>query len=396
MQVGTRRPSQLSNDGLQAVLEIAAEIAGPAAADVDRRARFPSEAMAALREARLLGAYVPMEIGGLGCSVPDLVAMCQALGRHCAATALIFAMHHIQVACIVRHGLSSAFFRDYLAELAEQQLLLASATSEVGVGGDLSTSITAVEREGETYRLDKEALTISYGEQADGILVTARRAPDAVASDQLLVLLRRGDYVLTQTSDWDTLGMRGTCSPGFRLASLCTQEQALPAPFADIASHTMVPMSHILWSACWLGIASDAVGRARGFVRAETRRRPGASPVGALRLGEVSAMLQTMRTNVGEAASTYQQVSLAPIETQESLSSLGSAVSINNLKIASSQLVVEIVSRAMAICGMSGYRTESPFSLGRHLRDAYSAGLMIGNDRLLTTNATLLLALKDV
>jgi acyl-CoA dehydrogenase len=48
------------------------------------------------------------------------------------------------VACLVRHGLTVPFFRSYLAELAEREWLIASATSEVGVSGDLRRSICAI------------------------------------------------------------------------------------------------------------------------------------------------------------------------------------------------------------------------------------------------------------
>jgi acyl-CoA dehydrogenase len=99
---------------LKAVQHIAETVAGPAAAEVDRDARFPHEVFDALRNERLLAAFVPSELGGLDCDIAELAAMCGLLGQYCAASALIFAMHQIQVACIVRHGLSSEYFRDYL------------------------------------------------------------------------------------------------------------------------------------------------------------------------------------------------------------------------------------------------------------------------------------------
>ena len=58
---------------------------------------------------------------------------------------------------------------------------------------------------------------ISYGEHADGIVTTARRAADAASSDQVLVVFLKEDYSLERLIDWDTLGMRGTCSAGFKL-----------------------------------------------------------------------------------------------------------------------------------------------------------------------------------
>jgi acyl-CoA dehydrogenase len=50
--------------------------------------------------------------------------LCEALGQYCAATAMIFAMHQIQVACMVHLAQSSTWFRDYLSRLVEEQRLI--------------------------------------------------------------------------------------------------------------------------------------------------------------------------------------------------------------------------------------------------------------------------------
>ena len=86
------------------------------------------------------------------------------LGQQCANTAMVFAMHQIQVAAIVRHCGASVWFDGWLADLAHRQLLLASATTEVEVGGDVRRSICAVERDGDALRLCKQAPVISYAE----------------------------------------------------------------------------------------------------------------------------------------------------------------------------------------------------------------------------------------
>jgi acyl-CoA dehydrogenase len=54
--------------------------------------------------------------------------------------------------------LHAPFFRSYLAALAEREWLMASATSEAGVGGDLRRSVCAVERDGTRIRVTKHAL----------------------------------------------------------------------------------------------------------------------------------------------------------------------------------------------------------------------------------------------
>jgi acyl-CoA dehydrogenase len=303
---------------------------------------------------------------------------------------MIYAMHQIEVACLVRHGLSAPFFRDYLSDLVRSQSLIASATSEVGVGGDLRRSCCAVEPEDGRIRVRKRAPVISYGEQADDILLTARRAPDAAESDQVLVLVRKDDIRLTRTSDWNTLGMRGTCSPGFVIDATASPDQVVPGDFADIASQTMVPVSHVLWTSLWLGLATDAVSRARAFVRAEARRTPGTAPPGALRLAEAVAELGAMSATVHGGLADFERHQ----DDSGALAGLGFAIRMNNLKVSASRMAPEIVGRALAVCGVSGYRCDSPYSVGRHLRDAHGAALMVSNDRILSVNAAMLLLHK--
>src|SRR5262249_55024412 len=110
---------------IQKAHTIGKEVLSTSAAVVDRDARFPHESIDALRQARLLSAYVPREFGGMGLNVVQVARLCEVLGQYCGSSAMIYAMHQIQVACVVHHGQESAFFRDYLRRLVEQQRLMA-------------------------------------------------------------------------------------------------------------------------------------------------------------------------------------------------------------------------------------------------------------------------------
>ena len=380
---------------LAAVRKIANEVAAQHAADVDAKSRFPRESLESLKAAGILSAPVPVELGGAGCSMRELASLCSTLAQACGSSAMVLAMHYSQVACIARHAADSAFFRQYLKELVARQYLLASMTSENGTFGETRTSICAVERAGGNFKLEKDATTGSYCEHADGILVTCRRAPDAPGTDQVLVLVRKGDYTLTQTTTWDALGMRGTCSPGFKLASHGPEEQIIPGSFADSSAQSMVPYSHILWSSLWWGIAAGAVARAAEFVRQAARRNPGAVPPTALRLAEVSTRLQAMRHNWLALATEFDELSARGPDGMKELLSIGWALKLNNLKIGASQAAPQIVHEALQITGILGYKNDSPFSLGRHYRDVLSASLMISNDRIAGKNASMLLIYKD-
>ena len=108
----------------------AAAAAAAAHADaVDREARFPSEAFAAARAERLLSLLVPVELGGDGASVSDAVDVCYVLGRGCASAGMVFAMHQIMVAILVRHARGSGWHRRMLRRLSAEQWLLASSTT---------------------------------------------------------------------------------------------------------------------------------------------------------------------------------------------------------------------------------------------------------------------------
>ena len=175
---------------LQEARRIAKDVAAPAAEAVDRDARFPHEAVAAMREARLLSAAVPVVFGGAGLSLLELGKLCNALAQGCASSGMVLAMHTIQVGCVARHAGGSAFFADVLRTLVAEQTLLASMTSEAGTFGDTRRSACAIEPAGDDrFRLGKDATTGSYNAQADAILVTARRDPDAAPGDQVLSLI---------------------------------------------------------------------------------------------------------------------------------------------------------------------------------------------------------------
>ncbi len=363
------------------------------AADVDAKARFPVESITAMREARLLSAGVPEEYGGMGLSIVQISRICEALGQYCGSSAMIYAMHKIQVACVVNHGQESAYFRDYLERLVDEQRLMASATTEIGTGGDLRSSVCAIETDGDRFTLTKKAPVISYGEYADEILATCRKGPDAPANEQVSVMVTKGEYTAVPISNWDTMGFRGTCSSGFELTAGGSVEQILPQPFNEILSRTMHPTSHIVWGSLWSGIAMDAVNQARAFVRAEARKTPGETPISAIRLAETDGVLQEMRQNVAAMAREYHQ--LLNSGRSGAFEEFGFAIRTNNLKLSCSQQLVDIVGRAMLICGISGYRNDSKFSIARHLRDAYGAALMVNNDRILKLNATMLVMHRE-
>lgn len=379
-------------DRFAARTALVADIAARFADEVDRDSRPPREAIAAMKEHGLLAAAVPTELGGEGATLAELSVIATELGRSCAATAMVFAMHQGQVMALWRHGGASCGVTAMI-EAVRAGALVASSTTERGIGGDARRSTCAIEPDAAgRIRLRKDAPVISYATEADAVFVTARRSLDAAASDQRLVICLPSETTLTQTSTWDTLGLRGTCSNGWTLDAETHEDNVLRDDYATISARTVLPVSHVLWASVWLGIAADAADRARRAVRKQARATVGATavgqtPPGALRLAELLVDLQALADTIRHAAARFDAVA----DDGAVLESSSYALAANALKIGASERVTDLVTKAMRIVGIAGFAATGPLSVARHLRDAHGAAVMVSNDRLLQNDAGLAL-----
>ncbi len=361
--------------------EAVASVAREHAVDVDAKARFPAEAFDALREQRLLGMLIPAELDGEGARAADVADVCAILGAACSATAMIFAMHMVKLACLVRHHRNNPWQLDFLRKCSARQLLLASSTTEGANGGNVRSSEAAIQLDGARVRLERDASWISYGAQADAIVTTARRGAGAAHSDQVLVVFERSNYSLDQTSAGDMLGMRGTCNIGFMMKAEGCADQVLLDPYDRIHTQTMTPYAHLFWSSLWYGVATGAVSTARAFVRAASRRAAGKMPPGAAHLTRARLSLETLRGVVQAGLASFERHARDP----GGLTAMDAQLALNFLKVESSEMAVQTVLSAMRATGLAGYRNDTEFSLGRALRDILSAPIMINNERILAS-----------
>ncbi|MFG1780602.1 acyl-CoA dehydrogenase family protein [Micromonospora sp. NPDC049048] len=374
----TATVTETPSDVVAAARHVAATLAEHADS-VDSEAAFPAASVAALHRAGLLAPVLDR-------SLSDLVAIAAELGKACGSTSMIWAMHQVQLACVARHHGGSAPLRTALKDIVIDGTLIASVTSEAGIGGSLRTSGAALERHGDRVRLTKRAPTVSYGAYACAYLVTARRDAQAAAGDQIAVLAPADACALTPAGPpWNPMGMRGTCSPGFEFHTEVPAGYVLTDPFERIASATMVPLSHLLWAACWFGIAAAAFRRAQQAVRGRMRGNPDLVDP---RLAEAAGRMDQMEAALAATARRFEPIWADPGAVDEH-GGPTLTLAVNNLKVTVSTLAVDVAVAALEICGMPGYAEAGPLSVARPLRDLYSARLMIGNERLMNANARL-------
>jgi acyl-CoA dehydrogenase len=373
--------------GLTAIVQAAAD----AADDVDRNSRFPIEAIEAIRQANLLSCSLPKEFGGGAFSISQLATVARALGAACSSAAMVFAMHHTQALSLTRYGHTGPL-AELTSRIAADEALLASATTEATTGGDIRSSTCALVEDRDEVILEKNAPVISYGEHADYIFATARRTLDSPASDQILLACPAADTVLERTSSWDVMGFRGTCSPGYVLKVRTSASHVLPNSYAEILDTTMLPASHTLWAAVWLGIADAALSKARTATREAVRRARGDTTPQAAKLVELTLVHQNFETVVAAGIRTYEEFR----QTGASESSMAFTIAMNNLKLTASTAIVDVVVGALQLIGLNGYRNDHPASMDRLLRDSFAPQLMVSNDRIRANNAQLVAAQRGL
>src|SRR5881296_3369531 len=126
----------------------------PAAADTDRRERFPRELIAELARLGVMGCFVPERYGGAGFDDVAYALAVEELSAACAATGAIFTAH-ASLATWPILGLGTEAQRArYLPHLAHGEWLGCCALSEPGAGSDAGSIRSTARRDGDHYVLN--------------------------------------------------------------------------------------------------------------------------------------------------------------------------------------------------------------------------------------------------
>ena len=224
----------------------------------DVEGTFVSESLDALREAGLLAAGVPTELGGLGATNRELAELQRELAHHCGSTALATAMHQ-HVVCFTawryRRGLPGA--EATLRRVAEEGIVLVSTG-----GGDwthprgTATRVDGGFRVTGTKRFASQSTVgaamstmAAYDDPEQGRRVLNLAVPFASEG------VRVGD-------NWDSLGMRGTASNDVVLEDVFVPDERVLAnrPYGVIDPPLQVIgcVAMPIISAVYLGVAEAA------------------------------------------------------------------------------------------------------------------------------------------
>lgn len=229
------------------------------AAEFDETDTFVAENYKLLKEAGLVHAGVPQELGGGGADVGELAEMLRVLAHGCSSTALAFSMHTHQVAIPAwrwRHQKALAV-EPLLKRIAAEKLILLSSGGSDWIGG--SGDATKVEG---GYRI-KARKVFTSGANAGDILMTGAILRGEDGSAQVIhfgVPMKSAEVKVVDT--WKALGMRGTGSNDVAIEDFFVPDASVAFsrkagewhPVFQIIATTAFPLIY----AVYLGVAESA------------------------------------------------------------------------------------------------------------------------------------------
>lgn len=311
----------------------------------DAEASFVSEAYDALRDAGLLRAAVPVELGGDGATVAELTALQRELGHHCGSTALASAMHQHVVAFTAwryRRGLPGA--EATLRRVVAEDIVLVSTG-----GGDYTHPAGTAERVDGGFRVRGRkrfasqsvrgaamATMFTYDDPAEGRRVLNLAIP--VQGDGVEIL-----------DNWYTLGMRGTASNDLIVSDVFVPDERVlanrPYGVVDGPLQVISQLAFSIISGAYLGVAEAAYDAA--LTAARSRRD---DPLVQRRIGAMRQRLQVASWALDGALAA---VGPDPAPSRDAYL----AVMIAKAEVA--RVGVDVCDAAMEVSGGSSYFTGS-------------------------------------
>jgi acyl-CoA dehydrogenase len=326
------------------------------AAACDAGDRFVSENYAALKQARLFAAGVPVELGGGGASHGDLCDMLRRFAHYCGSTALTFSMHtHMTAINVWRWRHDKAPVEPLLRRIATEQIVLLSSG-----GSDWLASSGKAEKVDGGFRVTARKC-FSSGAPAGDILMTSAVYDDPQAGPTVLhfgvPLKAEGVRVL---DTWRTLGMRATGSHDIELEDVFIADTAVgvrrPRGKWHHLYHVISMVAFPLIYAVYVGLAEAARNKALAIT--ERRKRDPQLPylVGEMENAVVAAQL-ALRHMMEIAASSKP----GPAAT--------SAIFVG--RTLAGRHAIQAVGKAMEVAGGAGFYRDA--GLERLFRDVQGA-----------------------
>ncbi|HTX08920.1 MAG TPA: acyl-CoA dehydrogenase family protein [Solirubrobacteraceae bacterium] len=365
-EVAARDPEAV----LAGVREVVRDRIAPAAAEVDRDARFPDDGLRALSEVGALGLLISPEQGGAGGGLTALAEACETIGGACASTGMVFLMHSVAVATVAGGGgpASSA-----LLPRLGSGTIGTLAFSERGTGAHFYAPELKAARHNGHVSLSGRKSFVTSGGHADVMLVLVQGESEGLDC----YAVGKTDSGVSFEGDWEGLGMRGNSSIAVSFDNVTLESVALvgqPGGGADLVFGVVAPAFLIGLAAVNLGIAQAALKAA--IAHASARRYSDGTTLADL--PTIQHALADMDLETRAARALLQRAARLTDDGDES-----ALVVVMEAKVCATDTGPRVTQQALEVCGGQGYTPALPIE--RHLRDARAGAVMAPTNAVLRT-----------
>lgn len=367
---------QLSRDGLVEIATGLARRFADRAADHDRDSTFPYDNYADLREAGLLGLTVPVELGGLGAGLGDVLAVLERLASGDGATTLAVTMHISPVgqwAAVWRRN-GDERLADMLRRAADGSLVWAALTAEAGVRNTMTDSRTTANRVDGGFVVNGRKIFATNSAVATDFSTTARYEDAEGGPRLLLCQVSMAQEGVKIHPTWDALGMRATRSDDVEFTDVFVPDErvvhSLPVGSLDRrVLETVWSWAMPCFGAVYTGVAAGALDwTAERVVRSGRADDPVLQDV----IGECRITLETSRAVLHRHVDDVQHGRISAGGVQEGLARCAT------VKYVAATNATQIVQRLVDVVGGPAFTRAFPFE--RMWRDVQAGPIMpMGN-----------------
>jgi alkylation response protein AidB-like acyl-CoA dehydrogenase len=208
------------------------------------RPGYSREDWALLGRMGLLGASVPVQLGGGGLSARETAARFEVAGEVCHDTGMLFAAAAQLFACAMplAEFRSTAVHERWLAAMCAGEAIAGNAMTEADAGSDTSRLATTATRVDGGYLLDGTKTWVSNGPVADVYLVYATTDPAAGHLGTSAFLVERADAGVHPGPAHDKAGLRSCPAGPVHLQECFVPDERMVGPAgagAAVFNHSM-------------------------------------------------------------------------------------------------------------------------------------------------------------
>jgi alkylation response protein AidB-like acyl-CoA dehydrogenase len=329
----------------QAFRRVAQEILAPIAAELDEKEEFPWKVIEAMRKENLMGLFLPKEYDGLGGGELELCLGVEELSRVSSGMAISFAANALGSFPILLHG-NDEQKKKYLPPVARGEKMAAFCLTEPEAGSDATGIQTRAIKKGDDYYITGNKQWITNGGEAETYTVFASTDPSRGGRGMSAFIVEKGWPGFSFGRKEEKLGIK--CSTTM---NLIFEECRVPKTnlLAREGMGFIVAMKTL--DKARPGVAAQSVGIAQGALDAlvehlsDLQKKRGALPdIPSLHneLGTIATLVEASRALVYAVARS--------VDSGDRHASMDAA----KAKLYSSDVAVEVATRALNIIGMEG------------------------------------------